>query len=68
MRATEIGISLTNRPHSDLIRGTAEKSSESRCKRDGSVSARGANGDTGQILLGDETLREASGEGLGEFE
>ena len=64
MRAHKVDLSLRDGSHSDLIKGTSEEGGESAAEDDVSVPASETDSYSTQVLLCDEALDIAIGEGL----
>lgn len=64
MRPHKVDLCLRDGSHSDLIKGTGEESGKGATEYDIPVPASETNTDSAEVLLGDEALNVAIGEGL----
>lgn len=62
VRPDEVHVRLADGAHADLIEGAREERGERGHEGDGAVAASGADGDSDEILLGDEALDVPLGE------
>ena len=64
MRSAALDVCLRDGTHTKLVISTGEESGEGADKRNGAFAATAADTDADQVLLGNEALDEALGEGF----
>ena len=64
MRANKVDVGLGNGTHADLVIGPRQEARESTDEHHLAVTASATDADANQVLLSDEALDEAVGEGI----